>query len=237
MGKLIDLTGKRFNRLLVLERSGSYIDSTGRKRPLWKCLCECGNVCVKKAKSLQSGDAKSCGCYNKELCAQRIKAFNKITDHSYVIKHNMSHTRLHNIWNNMKQRCYNPNNTGYYVYGAEGKTVCDEWLDKEKGFINFYNWSMSYGYRDDLTIDRIDGSKGYSPSNCRWVTMKEQSNNTRQNCLIEYKGKKQTIAQWAEEKGMVFNTLRTRLIRGWNIERALTEKPIIGKNQYTNKTP
>ena len=95
----------------------------------------------------------------------------------------------------MKKRCYNTNNKAYRIYGAEGKKVCPEWLEEENGFMNFYNWAMANGYRDDLTIERVDGTKGYSPDNCKWATPKEQNNNVRTNHLIEYNGKKQTIAQ------------------------------------------
>jgi hypothetical protein len=76
----------------------------------------------------------------------------------------------------MKQRCHNPKNSRYQDYGGRGITVCDEWLNS---FTSFYDWSIANGYRDDLSIDRIDNDKGYSPDNCRWATVLEQNRNKR----------------------------------------------------------
>lgn len=83
-----------------------------------------------------------------------------------------SYTRLYNIWRGMKQRCCNPNNSHYYDYGGRGITVCDEWLHD---FDAFESWAKSHGYKEDLTIDRIDNNKGYSPNNCQWITRSQNS--------------------------------------------------------------
>ena len=87
-----------------------------------------------------------------------------------------SNTRLYGIWRGIKRRCLNPNYHHFKNYGGRGITVCDEWLES---FKSFYDWAMSNGYQDDLSIDRIDNDKGYDPSNCRWVTMAEQNKNKR----------------------------------------------------------
>ena len=106
----------------------------------------------------------------------------------------------------------------YKHYGARGIVVCDEW---KNNFEPFYDWAMTNGYEENLTIDRIDTNGNYEPSNCRWATMKEQSNNRRNNRTLTYNGQCKNVTQWAEEKGINPRTLSTRLGRGWSIERAL----------------
>lgn len=127
--------------------------------------------------------------------------------------------RLSNILNCMKQRCYNKNNPGFYRYGGRGIDICNEWMKSPEAF---YQWSIRNGYSDELSIDRIDNNKGYSPENCRWVTVKEQNNNTRSNRMITFEGKTQTMAEWADEVGIKYACLEARINRlGWSLERAL----------------
>lgn len=129
-------------------------------------------------------------------------------------------TRLYRIWNNMKQRCGNPNNTVYSYYGGKGISICDEW---KRSFDVFSQWAYSNGYTEEMTIDRIDSNKNYAPENCRWVSRKVQANNTRSNRLITYNGRTQTTAQWAEELGISPKTIWARLEK-WPIERVFKEK-------------
>lgn len=207
--KYIDLTGQKFGRLTVVKRVENYVSPKGQKQAQWLCKCKCGNLIVVRCGSLRTGNNLSCGCLGKE------HRTSSLTTHGHC------NNRLYRTWKGMKSRCYNPNNKKYPIYGAEGKTVCEEWQE----FKPFYDWSMSHGYRDDLTIERIDGAKGYSPDNCRWATDKEQANNTRRNHFIEYNGKTQTIAQWADETKIKYATLYMRINKlHWNIERALTTK-------------
>lgn len=142
-------------------------------------------------------------------------------------------SRLSNILTNMKQRCYNPKNDHFNVYGGRGIEICKEWLNSKKvgrngeskGFLAFKEWALTHGYRDDLTIDRIDNNKGYSPDNCRWVSMKVQSNNLRRNIYLTYKGKTQTIHQWCEELNLNYERIRNRICRkGWSVEKAFETK-------------
>lgn len=145
-------------------------------------------------------------------------------------------TRLNNIYQLMKQRCYNPNNPRYKDYGGRNIIVCDEWVDTEiihlgrqgrlsKGWLAFKEWAISNGYKDNLTLDRIDNNKGYCPENCRWVSMQVQINNTRQNHNITYKGDTKTLRQWADVLGISYSTLRSRLNRDkMSVEEALEGK-------------
>lgn len=118
----------------------------------------------------------------------------------------------------MKQRCNNVNNKSYKNYGDKGIKVCDEWYD----FKTFFDWALSNGYDNDLTIDRIDSTKNYCPENCRWSDRKTQNNNTSRNHLLTYNGKTQSIALWADEVNLPYSTLKTRIDKhGWDVERAL----------------
>lgn len=125
--------------------------------------------------------------------------------------HKLSNTKLHRAWTNMKQRCNNPNNPDYSDYGSRGIKVCDEWLND---FKSFYDWSMSHGYSDELTIDRIDVNGNYEPSNCRWVTMKVQTNNKRCNIFITLANKEITLKEFAKETGVKYTTLYMRYRKG-----------------------
>ena len=119
-------------------------------------------------------------------------------------------SRLAHIHHGMKQRCLNSKDKLYKDYGGRGITVCAEWADSSlsgihsatKGFIAFKKWALENGYADNLSLDRIDNNKGYSPEHCRWATAKEQCNNRRSNRWITYKGETKTVAQWLETLGI-----------------------------------
>lgn len=149
------------------------------------------------------------------------------------LKHGLSKTRLHRIWHSMYCRCYYSSTNQYKNYGGKGIKVCDEWKHIE-GFINFYNWAVNNGYSDDLTLDRIDNEKDYCPQNCRWSTLKEQSNHRTNNVFYTYKGKTKTSKQWCNEYAISQTTLNDRLKRGWTLEQALTI-PTKGFHRKVNK--
>ena len=201
MGSFIDLTGKRFGRLTVIKRT----ESTNHNIK-WLCKCDCGNEKSVFGIDLTQGKTASCGCIRKEMVIQ------KNTKHGYA------HTRLHNEWTGIKQRCFNVKNQAYKNYGGRGITMCDEWKDN---FFVFYEWAMNNGYQDDLTIDRIDNNGNYEPSNCRWTDRITQANNTRVNRRIEYKGETRTLKEWARIKNIGYGKLQARFIRGWTTEKAL----------------
>lgn len=184
--RIIDLTGRNFGKLTVLERAENKWKLTA-----WLCKCECGNTCVVLSQNLRNGQTKSCGCG--------------------TIKHGKKGTRLYSIWQGMKARCNRRSHTWYKRYGGRGISICDEWVDD---FQAFYNWAMANGYRDDLSIDRINNDGNYEPSNCKWSTEKEQKNNRSNVPLIEINGKSKTMSQWAEETNLKYQTVYHRYKRG-----------------------
>lgn len=138
--------------------------------------------------------------------------------------------RLHTAWRNMLGRCENPRHSGYKDYGGRGIVICEEWHN----FFSFYAWSLSNGYADNLTIDRIDNDKGYNPSNCRWVSQKKNSRNRRNNHVVTFNGESLCVSEWAERLGMTASALGERLrSSAWSLEQALT----IGKNGRVVKQP
>lgn len=132
--------------------------------------------------------------------------------------HGQSKDRFYQVWNGIKQRCYNPHNKNYHNYGGRGIEVCDEWRNN---FQAFYNWSMENGYKDGLQIDRIDNNLGYSPNNCRWVDKFTNNNNRRNNILFSYNGVTQSLRAWCRYLNISYKTCMTRYYRGHTIEECL----------------
>lgn len=140
----------------------------------------------------------------------------------HPIVHGLSDTRIHKTWTNMKTRCYNKNNTAYKNYGQRGIKMCEEWKDD---FEAFYNWSMSHGYKDDLTIDRIDVNRNYEPNNCRWVTREIQNKNTRRTKIYTINGVTKCLKDWCKLYNIAYGTVLSRLNKlNWTIEEALQLK-------------
>ena len=129
--------------------------------------------------------------------------------------------RLYSIYNGMKNRCYNPNQPYWDIYGGKGITVCDEWLDKENGFINFYNWAINNGYADNLTLDRINNDEGYSKQNCRWVSYFVQGNNTSANTYLTCGFFTFTISIWCKITGLTNSNIMYRKSHGWTDEEII----------------
>ena len=193
-----DLTGQRFGRLTVIKPMPK-----SQRRTYFECLCDCGNTKIVRSDSLTSGMVRSCGCMKKEQ--DRV---NLVKNHS----HKMSGTRIYNEWLGMKARCYNKNAEDYDRYGGRGIKVCEEWRDN---FQAFYDWAMSNGYSDDLTIDRIDNDGNYEPLNCRWADIHTQNRNRRSNVMVNYKGQRMCLKDAAEASGISYGTLSSRYNRSW----------------------
>ena len=127
--------------------------------------------------------------------------------------------RLKSIYNGMRLRCYNENNVNYKYYGGKGVTICDEWL---LSFENFFDWAINNGYNENLTIDRIDSEKEYSPDNCKWSTKKEQAYNRSISVKLTLNGRTMYMTEWAEELEIDKKTLSWRYRNGWSDEEILT---------------
>lgn len=214
--ELIDLTGRKFGRLTVLGRAENHGKDT-----FWKCQCECGNIKEVNGAKLKNGHTKSCGCLRTK---RKIKSN---IQRNYHKTHGMSETRLYRIYKKMYRRCYKPQTKYYENYGGRGITICPEWLG-EHGFENFSKWALSHGYADNLSIDRIDNDKGYSPDNCKWSTAKEQANNTRSTVFLTYKGETKPASEWSEITGIRQDTLTMRKRNGWTDEECI-ETPLRGR--------
>lgn len=204
--RTIDLKGRKFGRLLVIEMAEPYRDRKGRiSCSRRKCICDCGNEVTVIGNSLKMGHTKSCGCWNRQ------KPSNHIT-------HHMSNSRIYTKYKGILARCYNPNGQNYKYYGGKGICVCDEWLG-EKGFENFYKWSIENGYDDSLTIERKDTSKDYEPSNCCWIPFKEQAFNKSNSYTVNGI----SVAKLARERNVVPpNIARERCKLGWSLEDAIS---------------
>jgi hypothetical protein len=207
MPAFIDIKGQKFGRLTVVERTGT----NAGKQPIWLCRCECGGHAYVPSNALRGGKSKSCGCWNLEV-RRAVVVLRNTT-------HGGSKTPEYRTWRSINDRCHNPNDTCYEAYGARGIAVCDRWRESFANFIA----DMGQKPTPKHTIDRIDGTKGYSPDNCRWATMLEQQNNRLNNHFIEAFGKRRPIMEWSRMTGIGRATIWNRIVRlGWSPEQALT---------------
>lgn len=206
MGKFIDRTGERVGRLTIVKIAGR--DKHGNI--VWECKCDCGNIKNIVGRHINTAHTISCGCYNKEHNLGKARN----------TKHNQSKTRLYKIWAHIRVRCNKDGKVRYKYYNERGIEVCAEWEKFEK----FYEWAIENGYDDNLTIDRIDYNKGYSPDNCRWATIEQQNNNKRNNIVYVIDGERLTLKQISEKFNINYKKLFARVkYLGWSIDRAISE--------------
>lgn len=201
INKFINLTGKRFGKLIVIK----HIEKDKYKHHKWLCLCDCGKEKFIRNDHLKNGDTKSCGCIQRE----------RATKHGHY--KNNKQSKEYRTWNHMIQRCSNPNFQYYKNYGGRGIKFCKHWL-KFPNFLKDMGKSPGSGY----SIDRIDNDGNYCKSNCRWTTRKEQGRNKRNNISVNYNGKKQLIIELAEQFCISYAVFRSRINRGWPVKEALT---------------
>lgn len=165
MGKDINLIGKRYGRLIVKK-----LDHLGIKnKKYWFLKCVCGGKTVASTSDLNTGRINSCGCLRKEKLIKRNT------------KHGKCGTRLYRIWRGLFKRCNNKNSSDYKNYGLRGIKICRQW---ESDFSIFYDWSINNGYKENLTIERIDNNGNYEPNNCKWIKKEEQSQNRRKRTIF-----------------------------------------------------
>ena len=208
-----DITGQRFGRLIALEYIGRRKRGIKKKYtvPIWKCQCDCGNICEIPLSQLTSGNTKSCGCIHAEQLRKRNQ------ENALYPKEDR---RIVRIWRAMIRRCENSDDSAYDVYGGRGISVCEEWHD----FFVFRDWARANGYSDNKSIDRIDYNGNYCPENCRWCTQQEQCNNTRANKYLEYHGRTQTLSEWCRELNLNYFRTKARInYLHWTVEEAFEE--------------
>lgn len=203
MGKKEDLTGRRFGRLTVVAEE----DVRWNGNVVWLCKCDCGNYTRVRASHLKRGGVMSCGCLNQSI----------------ITRHGESDTRLHHTWACMIDRCTNPNAQEADKYLERGIKVCDEWLNSYEAFAE---WAKANGFdenakRGKCTLDRINNDGDYEPNNCRWVDMKVQGRNRRNNRLLTLDGETHCIAEWGEIMHIHPSRISKRLQRGWSVRDAI----------------
>jgi hypothetical protein len=135
--------------------------------------------------------------------------------------HGESKTRLYRVWGDIHSRCYDPSSTAYKYYGGRGITMCEEW---KTSYVAFRDWALVNGYADNLTIERKKVDLGYDPSNCCFITQREQTRNTRRNVFVEAFGETKTVSEWVDDPRclVVYSALYHRLKKGWDAERAIS---------------
>ena len=202
MLNIIDMTIEKYNRLTPIER----LHKNKYGVYYWRFLCDCGNETITRMNGVKSGNTKSCGCLNVE----------KLKDGERSFKHGDIKTLTYRSWANLRNRCDNPENNRFHLYGGLGITYCDRWND----FINFKN-DMGERPSKNHSIERINTLGNYEPENCKWATYKEQANNRKDNIKLKFKEKELTISEWSEITKIKAATLFQRFHNGWDVEKIL----------------
>lgn len=198
---------RRDCRFVVHQRFGRWVAVHSGPERRWWCRCDCGTERYVRARSLLSGESKSCGCGQREVTSARSKT------------HGLTRTREYRIWAHMKRRCLDPSDDAYKNYGERGITICERWQSSFEAFLE----DMGAIPGPDYSLDRIDNDGPYAPANCRWATRMQQAQNMRKSRILTFHGKTLCVSEWARRVGIAPETLRSRLRLGWSVERTLTE--------------
>lgn len=209
---LIVPAGTRFGRLTVIKEVDPIRYANRSPARVFLCVCDCSTERSVRLASLRRGATVSCGCFHSERSKESMK--------KTMTSHGMSGSKLYLVWCRMKSRCYCEGATSYRHYGGRGISVCDEWRNS---FEAFAAWAMSNGWSELLELDRRDVNGDYAPCNCRFVTHRENAQNTRlgQKYILTFHGKTQHLIAWSQETGISVDTLKYRVIHGWSTEQTL----------------
>ncbi|KPV42001.1 hypothetical protein AN477_19725 [Alicyclobacillus ferrooxydans] len=205
MGAPDNLIGMKFGHLTVVDVI------TGNSKRMWVCKCDCGRM---KEKPLSGYQLKNliitdCGCIFRKHIGKGMR------------RHGQCNTKLYKVWSSMKARCSNPTDKAYANYGGRGIHVNPMW----NTFEPFRDWAVCNGYREGLTLERVDNDGEYGPRNCKWIPKPEQTSNRRVCRRITYRGQTRILKDWAEELGIPYHVLQHRVYRGWSVSRAF-ETPV-----------
>ena len=198
----LNLKGVRFGHLTGVSPVGATVAGL----IIWKFRCECGQEVERVGSNIRrdfrKGVMSSCGCK------------------APLVTHNLSRKfkKLHRVWISMRQRCNNPRNKDFVNYGARGIQVCSEWND----FENFHQWAVSSGYKEGVTIERVNVNAGYNPDNCTWISNEKQALNTRKILTLDVNGESMTIREISELTGVNIHTLKSRYHAGWSVNEIVS---------------
>ena len=203
MPKIIDITGRKFNRLTAV----SPIPGSRASKRSWLCKCDCGKDATVSTNDLVIGNTKSCGCYKTDLLVKSSTTHGGSVDK----------TKGYNSYHGMIKRCTNPNNPKYDSYGARGISVCDRWVE------SFENFMEDMGPRPSInhSVEGRDNDGNYEKSNCYWGTPVIQARNRRSSSILEFEGVKKTVAEWGEIRGIPGSVISKRIKRKWSVADAL----------------
>jgi hypothetical protein len=198
--------GTRFVRLVI---AGEPFVRRGHRVVHYECRCDCGRTTCVRVDCLKNGNTSSCGCAQAENGATIGRATGKLNR-----THGRSKHPLYHVWRGMLRRCYSRKCKSYPSYGGRGITVCDGWRNSLR---DFCRWAMSNGWTNGLHLDRIDNDGGYSPENCRFVSVRVNQQNRRDSRIVEINGERRCLAEWARIKGLKYTTVKERIrAYGWD---------------------